>query len=59
MSTAEAAARILLELEGGDLYREQYDALLHALRVKVDAMRMQKSRTPVYGTEGDGSEGED
>mmetsp|Transcript_27798 Transcript_27798/g.51386 ORF Transcript_27798/g.51386 Transcript_27798/m.51386 type:complete len:383 (+) Transcript_27798:106-1254(+) len=46
VSTLEATAALLLELTGD---RTAYDTLLDNLKYKVDVMRMQNSRDPVYG----------
>jgi DTW domain-containing protein YfiP len=45
--TLEAVAGALLALEGDEA---MYDGLLHALKLKVDAMRRQKHMGEVYGT---------
>jgi DTW domain-containing protein YfiP len=45
--TLEAVAGALLALEGDEA---MYDGLLHALKLKVDAMRRQKHMEEVYGT---------
>jgi hypothetical protein len=49
--TLEAVAGALLALEGDEA---MYDGLLHALKLKVDAMRRQKHMEEVYGTTAEG-----
>jgi hypothetical protein len=49
--TLEAVAGALLALEGDEAV---YDGLLHALKLKVDAMRRQKHMEEVYGTTAEG-----
>lgn len=49
VSTVEAVASLLYELEGDEA---MYRGLLDNLKVKVDACRIQKNRSTVYGTEG-------
>jgi len=49
VSTLEAIAALMCELEGDLGVR---DTMLHNLRIKVDAMLIQKNRETVYGTVG-------
>ncbi|PNW76275.1 hypothetical protein CHLRE_12g541150v5 [Chlamydomonas reinhardtii] len=48
VSTVEAVASLLYELEGDE---SMYKGLLENLKIKVDACRLQKNRTLVYGTQ--------
>ena len=50
VSTLEAVAALLRELEGGAEGHAVYQGLLDSLRVKVDAMCVQKNRPPAYNT---------
>eukprot|EP00200_Dunaliella_tertiolecta_P003510 CAMPEP_0202342874 /NCGR_PEP_ID=MMETSP1126-20121109/3250_1 /ASSEMBLY_ACC=CAM_ASM_000457 /TAXON_ID=3047 /ORGANISM="Dunaliella tertiolecta, Strain CCMP1320" /LENGTH=355 /DNA_ID=CAMNT_0048933889 /DNA_START=76 /DNA_END=1143 /DNA_ORIENTATION=- len=49
VSTLEAIAALLYELEGD---RAKYDLMLENLKIKVDAVLIQKSRPPLYNTIG-------
>jgi hypothetical protein len=48
VSTLEAVAALLRELEGGEEGPRVQEGLLEGLRMKVDAMCVQKNRPPAY-----------